>query len=156
MVIYKTQARKILREMGKDVGDDLHHNNEFLFDLAKQDDWSFVIKAHAMLEAVVTEMLLEHLGEPRIKRVIERLPLSDGQVGKIIVAKQMELLTDKHRRFVRFFSELRNNLVHRLENLTFSFEQHLSTLDKNQKGSWKEAIVFSDVVKPIFEKKCFC
>ena len=56
------------------------------------------------------------------------------------MARQLKLLDDKQRRFVRFFSELRNSLVHRLDNLDFTFENYLYTLDSSQKRSLKGSV----------------
>jgi hypothetical protein len=112
----------------------------FLLDLLKQDDWTFVIKAHAFIETAVTQMLVQHLGEVELTKIIELLPLSDNRTGKIAVARQLKLLDDKQRRFVRFFSELRSSLVHRLDNLDFTFENYVSTLDSNQRQSLKESV----------------
>lgn len=142
MYVHDQDARKWVTETIKSVAKDFGSKSHFIVDLLKQDDWSFVIKAHAMLEAALTEVLLEHLGEFRLKRLVERLPLSDGQIGKVAAAKDLGLLSDDHRKFIRWFSELRNDLVHRLENIHFSFERHVSKMDKNQKKSWTESIIW--------------
>lgn len=120
----------------------LEEKLNFLNDLLNGDDWTFVIKAHALIETAVTEMLVHHLGEVELTKVIELLPLSDTRTGKIAVARQLKLLDDRQRRFVRFFSELRNNLVHRLDNLDFTFENYVSTLDSNQRRNLKENVAW--------------
>lgn len=87
MLLYRKDARKLMAEIGESMLEDFGHKSRFIIDLLDQDDWSFVIKAHAMLEAAVTELVLEHLGETRLKEVVDRLPLSDGQIGKVVIAK---------------------------------------------------------------------
>lgn len=47
--------------------------------LLDEDDWSFVIKLHALFEAACTHLLLYHFKEPNLARVFSRLELS----GKI-------------------------------------------------------------------------
>lgn len=54
----------------------------------------------------------------------------------------MTLLDDKQRRFIRYFSELRNSLVHRLDNLGFTFENYVSTLDTNRRRNLKESVAW--------------
>jgi hypothetical protein len=142
MFLYRKEVRKLVAEIGESMLEDFDHKSRFIIDLLEQDDWSFVIKGHAMLEAAVTELVLEHLGENRLKELIERLPLSDNQIGKVVIAKHLDLLDDDQRRFIRWFSELRNGLVHRLENINFTFEQRISAMDKNQKRSWIESIIW--------------
>ena len=47
------------------------------------DDWSFVIKLHALIEAACTHLLLYHLEEPVLSEAISRLDLSSRPVGKV-------------------------------------------------------------------------
>lgn len=80
-----------------------------------EDDWSFVIKSHALIERAVTGMLIETTGDDRLKRTFERLPLSYEEMGKLSVAKEFDVLTKPQRRFIRTLSQLRNNLVHKVK-----------------------------------------
>jgi hypothetical protein len=142
MYLKRKEALELVREISESLLSDFESKSRFITDLLDQDDWSFVIKGHAILEAAVTEMVVEQLGESRLKPIIERLPLSDGQTGKIVIAKHLDLLSDEQRKFIRWFSELRNPLVHRLENVGFTFERYISGMDKNQKQSWNESIIW--------------
>ncbi len=118
---------------------ELQQKTEFLVDLAKQDDWSFVIKAHALLETAVTQMIVDSLGEKRLQKFVRRLPLS-GATGKLSIAEQLELLDVESIKCIRLFSDLRNSLVHNFENLTFSFDKHFQSLDKTGKEKWKGSL----------------
>lgn len=142
MYLYKEEAKRLLEKVALSSIDVLEEKLMFLLNLLEEDDWTFVIKAHALIETAVTEMLVQQLGEVELTRIIELLPLSDNRTGKIAVAKQLKLLDDRQRRFIRFFSELRNSLVHRLDNLAFTFENYVSTLETNQKRSLKENVAW--------------
>lgn len=142
MYLYREEAKSLLAKLALSSIDVLEEKLMFLLDLLKEDDWTFVIKAHALIETAVTDMLVRHLGEIELTKIIELLPLSDNRTGKIAVARQLKLLDDKQRRFVRFLSELRNSLVHRLDNLDFTFENYVSTLDTNQRRSLKESVAW--------------
>jgi hypothetical protein len=140
MYLYKEEAQKLMRKLALSSIDLLEEKLKFLLDLLKENDWTFVIKSHALIETAVTQMVIEHLGKTELTKIVELLPLSDNRTGKIAVAKQLNLLDDKQRRFVKFFSELRNSLVHRLDNLDFNFEKYVSSLDPNQKRSLKDSV----------------
>jgi DNA-binding MltR family transcriptional regulator len=118
--------------------------SKFLDRLATEDDWSFVIKAHALIEATVTHMLTEGVDE-RLRKVFERLELSGAENGKLVFAEALGLIDTKDRRFIRLFSELRNKLVHDIRRVTFTFDAHLKSLDDNQQKA------FVDCVSAFFE-----
>jgi len=141
MYLDRKEAEKLLTEFNSSTIDELREKSGFLLDLLKEDDWTFVIKGHAMIEAAVTQLLIEHLGDIRLKSFIQRLPLSGMQTGKVEVAKQLCLLNENHRKFIRWLSKLRNSLVHRIENLDFTFQNHLAVLDKKQRLNWRDSIV---------------
>jgi uncharacterized protein YutE (UPF0331/DUF86 family) len=140
MYLRKDEANKLLAEFLSAARSEMSEQIKVLCNFLQEDDWSFVIKSHALLEAAVTQMLVEHLGESKLKRYIERLPLSDSQMGKIVIAKQLGLLDEKQRKFIRWFSELRNILVHKIENVNFDILEHYQQLDNNQKKVWSDIL----------------
>lgn len=105
----------------------------FLESLFKEDDWSFVIKTHALLEAALTHVLTVFVGEPRLERLFARLELSGATTGKVVLARDLNLLSEaRDRRFIRSLSELRNDLVHDVRYVTFTFGSHLAQMDDAQ------------------------
>jgi hypothetical protein len=48
----------------------------FFWELLRGDDWSFVVKTHALLEAVVSQVLVHSVGDERLSESLYRLPLS--------------------------------------------------------------------------------
>lgn len=91
----------------------------FFAGLVKEDDWSFLIKLHALFEAACTHLLLFHFKEPGLDEVLSRLELSDKTRGKIAFLSKMELISKENRRFIASLSELRNSLVHDVRNSEF-------------------------------------
>lgn len=89
---------------------------DFFKNLLQEDDWSFIIKLHALIEAACGSLLLYHFDEPGLKTIISRLELSNKTTGKIAFLKELELLGDNNRRFVSSLSEWRNNFVHNVQN----------------------------------------
>src|SRR3546814_8687791 len=64
----------------------------FFKDLLGEDDWSFVIKLHALFEAAFTHLLLFHFKEPELTDIFARLELSNKATGKIAFLGKLELL----------------------------------------------------------------
>lgn len=97
--------------------------------LRDEDDWSFVIKLHALFEAVCTHLVIYHLQEPAIARIVARMELSNKSTGKIAMLSAVGLLGSAQRRFLTALSELRNDLVHDVRNCDFHFAKWVAGLD---------------------------
>jgi len=108
----------------------------------EDDDWSLIIKLHALVEAAVSEILANKTDDS-IRKIIERLPLSDNSTGKGRMAFDMGIISESQYRFLRRFSELRNNLVHKIDNVDFNLAEYVNGLDKNQRKSWKVMLSWS-------------
>lgn len=110
----------------------------FLARLRDEDDWSLVIKAHALVEAAVSQLLTHHVGDQRLTKVFDKLPLSDPQTGRLAFLKALNLLPEGPRRFLQNFSTLRNRLVHNVHNVRFRFVDDLATMDTNQRRAFAD------------------
>ena len=108
--------------------------------LVKEDDWSFIIKLHALLETALTSLLVTAVGDTRLHDAFSRLEMSRSQTGKVDFARALELLDRPERRFIRTLSELRNRLIHRIENVTFDLRQYVKSLDPNKKAAFLESV----------------
>jgi len=130
MVIPETHERPIA-----DIETQLGLPTGFLISLyAHEDDWSFVIKAHAFLEAALTHLLADHLGKEDLLPVFAYLETSNVRTGKLAFVKAFDLLDKGARRFIHTLSELRNDLVHEVSNVGFKFDAHVAQLsDKERK-----------------------
>ncbi len=130
MDIPKTQERPIA-----DIETQLGLPTGFLLGLyAHEDDWSFVIKSHAFLEAALTHLLAVHLGKEDLLPVFAYLETSNVRTGKLAFVKAFDLLDKGARRFIHTLSELRNDLVHEISNVGFKFDTYMAQLsDKERK-----------------------
>jgi hypothetical protein len=108
--------------------------------LLRDDNWSFVIKIHAILEAVVAQLLVDAFGDKRTRDVISFLDLSDKRRGKMAFVAALDLLEPRVRKFVHAMSTLRNYLVHDISNANFTFDVYIRSLDKNQRKAFADGI----------------
>lgn len=111
----------------------------FIAALYQEDDWSFVIKSHALVEALLTYLLSAHLENNNVGSIFAFLDTSNPRTGKLAFAKAFGLLDEDARRFIRGLSELRNKLVHNVANVRFTFAEHVSTFNKQSRREWMRA-----------------
>ena len=145
MPIYKDDALKLIESYSDKFKEDFQSYIELLAKLTKEDDWSFVIKSHAFIEMFTSEFIVEQTDDKKFQGIIQRLPLSDSTIGKLAICKDLGLLDKSQRKFIRFYSELRNKLVHRFENVNFSFSEYIKSLNENQIKKWKNSIIWFPV-----------
>jgi hypothetical protein len=108
-----------------------------------EDDWSFVIKTHAFLEAVLTHLLAEHLGKPDLLPVFAYLETSNVRTGKLAFVRAFDLLDKGARRFVHTLSELRNTLVHDVSNVNFRFADYVCQLTEREQKDFVGAFDYA-------------
>lgn len=104
----------------------------FFNTLIAEDDWSFVIKLHALVEACLTHAICSAIGRPELEQIVAHLDTANNRSGKLAFAKQLGLLDKTHRRYVTALSQLRNEIVHNVHATDFSFERHWERLTKEQ------------------------
>lgn len=107
--------------------------------LSEGDDWSFVIKTHALIEAAVSHLLGEVTGHPELVHTFSQIELSGVRTGKLAFAEVLGCLDASERQTIRKLSELRNRLVHDVSNVDFTFDDWTQSLDKNQMKAFVQA-----------------
>ena len=123
--------------MGIDELEDKLGLSKGFFDaLVEEDDWSFVIKLHALFEAVCSHLLVYHFREEAIKEVVSKLELSNKSTGKIAFLKALGLLGKDERRYIYSLSELRNRLVHDVRQSSFKLKDMVAALDEKEMKSF--------------------
>ena len=105
---------------------------KFIDSLINEDDWSLVIKSHALLESACADMLCHYFGKYELDDIFAHLDMSNKKCGKIAFISSLKLLSKAERRFISELSELRNMLVHNASNVTFSLENYFSSLTKEK------------------------
>lgn len=102
-----------------------------------ESDWSVVIKLHAMFEATLTRAIVLTLHRPELEDVVARMDMGDKRAGKIEFGKRLiPTLNAAHWDYLNKLAELRNKLVHRIENIEFSFDAHYTAMDMNQRRAF--------------------
>ena len=109
----------------------------------REDDWSFVIKSHAFLEAALTHLLADHLGKEDLLPVFAYLETSNVRTGKLAFVKAFDLLDKGARRFIHTLSELRNDLVHEVSNVGFNFATYVAQLSDKQRKEFVDAFDYA-------------
>lgn len=113
---------------------------QFCNKLLAEDDWSFVIKLHALLEAAISHLLVETLRQPRLRSVFSRMELSNFTTGKIAFAEKLELIDKDTKRFIQKISELRNSFVHNVTNVNKTLREYFDSLDQSAVQSFRTAL----------------
>jgi hypothetical protein len=111
----------------------------FLVKLYEEDDWSFIIKLHALMEAACTHLIVAHLEKPELADIISRLELSGKTLGKTVILKRLNLLGEYNRRFISALSELRNKLVHDIRFSNFTLLKYVQSLDPKSIKNFAES-----------------
>lgn len=96
------------------------------------DDWSFVIKLHSMVEAAVTHLLLTRFADDRLMDVLSSLQLGHRKTGKLAFVIALGLLSDENVRLITGLSELRNRLIHGIRNIQFDLATYFDGLDNDR------------------------
>jgi hypothetical protein len=119
----------------------------FLEQLQLEDDWSFVVKIHALVEAAVTHALVARTGLTTAEDFFANLELSGSRVGKLVLTKALDLLRSDERRFVHSLSELRNFFVHDVKNVGVDLKQYFGALSKDKRKHLAVAFCYVNLDK---------
>ena len=117
----------------------------FIKNLDNENDWSYVIKTHALFEALFTQLLVEELNKPALRSNIYKLPMN-GRTSKMSFLLSLNSFEEVHqktfKKFIQNLSELRNLIVHHAENLNFKFQQYYLGLSLKEKREFKNGICY--------------
>jgi hypothetical protein len=131
---------KTLEEVVAQITVDMHLPEGFLLALKTEDDWSFVIKAHVFLEALLSHAITASL-QPHNSKVAH--PISSLHMWqKIKLAKALELIGPDGVKFLKEISEARNTCAHDISDLSFSFKNLFKDLSANRKESSVRALAY--------------
>ena len=113
---------------------------KFIDNLINEDDWSLVIKSHALLESACADMLCHHFGKYELADIFAQMDMSNKRYGKIAFISSLNLLNKSERRFISELSELRNRLVHNASSVTFSLGNYFSNLTREKQERLSSAL----------------
>ncbi len=137
------QLHKIVETYSKQMQVNAGLSDDFLDRLINDgDDWSFVVKGHALLEAAFNQFLVQALGRPSLSTFIARMQLGGGRTGKLAMAVAIGGITPGTNTFANRLNEIRNTVVHDVDNTSFSF----SSLTKENRNAWLKAATLEGFV----------
>jgi hypothetical protein len=115
-------------------------SRRLLLSLGHDDDWTFVIKMHGIIEAALNHLLLTQFDNPELAEVVPKLETNNLRTGKMAFIKAYKLLPENACLFVKLFSEVRNRAVHDIKNFDLNLVAYLGGLDSKQQKNWKTAL----------------
>lgn len=118
---------ELLAELEQNVG----VPDGFFAHIIHEDDWSFIIKLHSLVEAGLAQLLLAHFNDPRLEPTISAMNIG-GRIGKLSLVRELALLPAHNIKFIQKLTEIRNRLVHRISNINFSIDAYIRSLDRHQ------------------------
>ena len=117
--ILKSQE-EVLESLEKDLG----LPRGFCFRLRHEDDWSFVVKLHALTESAASDFITRALGRKELADIFSRIEISKPQTGKVAFIRALNLLPVGHTKFIENLSRIRNQLAHKIGNAGFTFAEY--------------------------------
>ena len=105
----------------------------FVYSLAQEDDWTFVIKIHALYETALAHILATTFGNQKLEEALAEISMAH----KLKLASACGLFDKEDRGMLHALSNLRNKLVHSVDQVAFSFFTYLS--DQNRKKQFLES-----------------
>lgn len=116
--------------------DELSLPKDFYKNLLNEDDWSFIIKISALLEAVTTNLLVKKFKIDELEKALSFLDYANGNYGKIRLLYDMKVLNKEQYNILKKFAELRNSVVHNVSNVGFSFDSLIKESNKDQNNNF--------------------
>ena len=153
-------SNKELLDAINELENDTGVKEGFFISLLKEDDWSFIIKIHALYEAAITSLILNKLGQPTLENFISKLELGDRNRGKLKLSKELDLLGSDERKFIYALSEIRNSFVHNVNNTYVDLGQYFNNLSKEKRTHYINTFGYSysktiDIVGETIDSKVF-
>ena len=112
--------------------------SNFFVNLARDDDWSFIIKLNAVIEAAFIHLLVSHFADERLREVILALDNGDKSRGRLAFVSALDLIPSECRDFVVQLGRIRNPLAHGIRHVEFNIKKDM---DKERRKNLKKAIL---------------
>ena len=110
--------------------------------IGRETDWGFVIKAHALIEAALTDLFTARFKEPLLRDIISTLSTSSEHFSKLSVLKELKLILKERRAFIRAFSRVRNAFAHDVRKIDFTLKDYCDE-DAKRAAELRAAIAHS-------------
>jgi|SRR6516225_3092587 hypothetical protein len=137
MALSNSDGEDALHEHVRALQKEIGISEYFLQNLFKEsDDWSFVVKLNALVEAALTHLLTETIGRPELKDVLAHT----SRAGKTAFATALGLLEPEDRRLIVKLAEMRNVFVHDVKRVNLTIPEYLKSLSEGDRKGFLKAI----------------
>lgn len=110
--------------------------SDFYRRLLDEDDWSFVIKANALVEAACSDALAAGLHAPQLATCLATLDLGHKKHGKVALLCAIGAIEREQATFLQVLYELRNRLAHNIGQVSFTFESYLAGIEAKDRATF--------------------
>jgi hypothetical protein len=119
--------KEAVQAVESDLGVDAGFLHCLLDRLLYDDDWSFIVKLHALMDACITLVLTMALTNEDIRGVVSRLPLNDQRRAFI---KTLKLLPSEHLSFIRQLTSMRNDFAHDIRHIDLKIDKYVANMPR--------------------------
>jgi hypothetical protein len=120
--------------------------------LNNDDDWTFVLKMHAYVEAALNHLIVTRLNNPKMGDVVAKMRTANSESGKLALIKAYDLLPDKMCLFVEILCSIRNKAVHNISGQDLDLARYAQSIKPEQRKAWRTAMT-SCVIGEVTEKQ---
>jgi len=124
----------------------------FYYKLLEDDDWSFTIKLHSLIEAAISFALSESIkiafskyhpdGNINLLKVFTLLETSNKNTGKLAFLKGLDIPYSKYRGFILHLSQMRNKMIHNISNVSMTIKEYYGSLETD-KEDFRDKMTFT-------------
>ena len=104
--------------------------------LLNEDDWSFIIKLNALVEAACTDALVARFHSAELTEPLATLEIGHPKHGKVALLRALGAIESEQAAVLKLLFELRNKLAHNVSHVSFTFGSYIAGMDKNQRKSF--------------------
>lgn len=112
----------------------------FIDSLQNDNDWSLIVKSHALIESASSNLLTHYFGKKELGDLFSQLEMSNKKYGKAAFISALRLLDKKERAFISILSELRNVVAHDISNVNISLVDYLQSLSPDKRKSYLKTL----------------
>ena len=109
---------------------------DFYTKLLEEDDWSFVIKANALVEAACSDALAARFHAPDLAERFATLDLGHKKHGKVALLRASGAIEKEQAAFLQLVYELRNRLAHNIRHVGFTFDVYLKEAEPKDRAAF--------------------
>ena len=119
---------------------------QFFHDLQSEDDWSLVVKLHALLETACSVLLAEELGHPEITDPFSKVQMGNRGNGKLAFIYTLNLLQKHEIAFLEILGVLRNKFAHNVASTGISLNAVIETMNPEERRKCRKALAMKATI----------